>query len=249
LIDDRDRYSAKYFDAIKPLARSSAQVIVPMLLKLLSPRSVVDFGCGSGSWLAVFIESGVADVLGIDGEWIPEETLDIPKERFMPLDLENPVNLHRQFDLVLALEVAEHLSPSSADTFVDNLTKAGPVVLFSAAIPFQGGPHHVNEQWPGYWIDKFIKRNYSVIDCIRKRVWSDPRVSWFYAQNSFVFARRETIEKTPSLSRELSEDSDLPRSLVHPRRYLQIADPSNRTLTGLFWDSIRWFKRRGSHGR
>src|SRR2546425_2814836 len=241
-----DQYPPEYLETIKVLARRSAEVVVPILLDLVSPKSVVDFGCATGSWLAVFLQSGVVDVLGIDADWIAKESLEIPRERFLAFDLEKPVNLEREFDLVIALEVGEHLSPNCADTFVESLTKAGPIVLFSAAIPFQGGPHHVNEQWPAYWIDKFAIRGYSVIDCIRRRVWNDQRVAWFYAQNTFLFVRKDVLDKRPFLTRESQRSSELPLSLVHPSKYSQIANPSNGTLSTIFWDWINWLKRRGS---
>jgi len=241
-----DEYPREYFEVIKELARSSANVIVPILIDLVSPKSVVDFGTGAGSWLAVFRASGVEDIVGIDGDWIPRDTLEIPQDRFLALNLERPVNLERGFDLVLALEVGEHLSPDSANALVESLTKAGPVVLFSAAIPFQGVPHHVNEQWPEYWVEKFRTRGYSVIDCIRKRIWNDPRVAWFYAQNTLLFVREDAIEKSPALKREWQRASDFPLSLVVPWKYSQIADPSKRTLSKIFWDSMNWLKQRGS---
>lgn len=60
-------------------------------------------------------------------------------------DVGAPIELHRRFDLVLCLEVAEHLPASAADTLVRSLTGLGNVIAFSAAIPFQGGANHVNE--------------------------------------------------------------------------------------------------------
>jgi len=243
-----DQYPREYLEVIRELARTSAKVIVPIVIDLVDPKSVVDFGCGTGSWLAVFRELGVLEVLGIDGDWIARETLEIPRDCFLVLDLERPVILERGFDLVLALEVAEHLSRDSANTLVESLTEAGSVVLFSAAIPFQGGPHHVNEQWPEYWVEKFRARGFSVIDCIRRRIWNDPRVAWFYAQNTLLFVRGDAIEKNASLNREWKRASDLPLSLVHPLKYTQIADPSNHPPSKIFWDAVNWLKRRGLRG-
>src|SRR5579862_3100091 len=65
--------------------------------------------------------------------------------------LDRPFNLGRSFDLAMSFEVAEHLPPDAAKGFVDSLTRLAPLVLFSAAIPFQGGVGHINEQWPEYW--------------------------------------------------------------------------------------------------
>jgi hypothetical protein len=49
-------------------AQSSARVIVPLVMELTHPRSVIDVGCGNGSWLSVFNKHGVEDFLSVDGE-------------------------------------------------------------------------------------------------------------------------------------------------------------------------------------
>lgn len=60
------------------------------------------------------------------------------------------MTFNRRFDLAMTIEVAEHLTPVRADSFVEDLTRLSDVVLFSAAIPAQGGINHVNEQWQSY---------------------------------------------------------------------------------------------------
>lgn len=99
-------------------------------------------------------------------------------------DLTTSLKSDRLFDLVMSLEVAEHLDAKYAETFVDSLTNFGPVILFSAAVPFQGGEHHVNEQWPSYWEELFAKKGYVAVDAIRKHIWQNPEVEWWYAQKS-----------------------------------------------------------------
>ena len=155
-------------------------------MKLVPAKSVVDVGCGLGTWLAVFREQGATATLGIDGEWIDRNHLEIPSESFMAFDLTQPLRLDRRFDLVVSLEVAEHLPPEAAETFVDSLTRLGSTILFSAAIPSQGGTHHVNEQWPEYWAHLFEKRGFRVVDAIRRRVWENGAVATWYAQNALL---------------------------------------------------------------
>lgn len=105
-----------------------------------------------------------------------KKKLEIPEERFLSFELNNPFRIDRQFDLVISLEVAEHLPKECAATFVDSLTRLGPVILFSAAIPFQGGTDHINEQWLDYWAKYFQEKGYVAIDCIRKRIWQNDKV-------------------------------------------------------------------------
>jgi len=166
-------------------------------MELVRPKSVVDFGCGTGTWLAVFSRYGVREILGVDGPWIDHELLEIPSDRFVARDLSKPFYLDRQFDLVLSLEVAEHLPPESAHGFLDSLTRLGPIVLFSAAIPYQGGTGHLNEQWPEYWASLFERRGFNAVDCIRRRVWENPAVEWWYAQNAILLVRDDFRGATP----------------------------------------------------
>jgi hypothetical protein len=73
---------------------------------------------------------------------------------------------------------------------VEALTELGPAVLFSAAIPLQEGVHHLNEQWPEYWANLFLRRNYFALDVMRPRIWFDAEVQWWYRQNTVLFCDR-----------------------------------------------------------
>ena len=215
-------YTESFFNDLKAGSKQSATEIVPLILELLKPSSVVDIGCGSGEWLSVFNKHGVKDILGVDGNYVDRSSLAISSDKFLPLDLTQPFTIKRKFDLVVSLEVAEHLPAESAEIFIDSLTKLGSLILFSAAIPFQGGTHHVNEQWQAYWIELFSNKNYEVIDCVRPQVWQNQNVEYWYAQNTFVFVRQDYLEQHQNL-KDNWEKSDKNRySLVHPQMYLEI---------------------------
>jgi len=170
----------------------AAKVILPILTKLVVPNSILDVGCGTGTWLKVAKELGVLDVVGIDGDYVDRSLLlqNLKEEEFLATDLSFPFQLDRQFDLVICLEVAEHLKESSADTLITSLTCHSDAILFSAAIPFQGGQNHLNEQPPQYWIEKFEQHGYQVYDLIRPLVWDSPEVDVWYKQNMFLFSRK-----------------------------------------------------------
>jgi SAM-dependent methyltransferase len=220
----REYFSRNLLDG----SRHSAEEIVPFLLSLIRPNSVLDVGCGTGGWLAVFQRLGIQEVLGVDGPWADQRKLEIPKDRFMVFDLQKPFRLDRRFDLVISLEVAQHLPGRCAEAFVTSLTELGPAIVFSAAVPLQGGIGHVNEQWPEYWAERFRRKGYVAIDCIRKRIWSNPHVEWWFAQNTLLFGERRYVERHAGLRREFAAAPGELLALVHPRRYLELAESVQR---------------------
>jgi hypothetical protein len=166
----------------------SAKEILPLLFSYIQPTSVIDIGCGIGQWLLAFQLFGVSDYLGIDGDHVEHHQLMIPTERFRPMNLCNPDYslLNKKWDIVLNLEVAEHLPEEHADRLIDYLVAAGNNILFSAAVPDQTGENHLNEQWPSYWSEKFENRGYVMLDIFRKKIWNNPSINWWYRQNIFL---------------------------------------------------------------
>lgn len=220
MTDPRPNYSATWFSGRQARARRSARAILPVVLDLLHPRSVIDLGCGTGTWLAVAQELGVEKVLGVDGAYVDRSQLEIPESHFVPHDLSQPLNLNQSFDLALSTEVGEHLPLEGADVLVASLTRLAPIVLFSAAVPFQGGRHHVNEQWQDWWAEKFASRGFRTVDYIRPKVWSNSQVAYFYTQNLLLYVREDTLVETTALSRAAENELMLPLRVVHPELYI-----------------------------
>jgi SAM-dependent methyltransferase len=218
-------YTKDYYELIRQGSLRSAQVIVPLMLRLVPAKSVVDIGCGDGTWLSIFAKSGVTDIFGLDGEYVGDDFLQIPKDRFRAADLKQPFTLERSFDVAVSLEVAEHLPTASSASFVESLTRLAPMVMFSAALPFQGGNHHINEQWPSFWTGLFGKHGYVPIDYFRKYVWENEAVDWWYAQNILLFARAELVEARPELKREFELTNQRQLALIHPRNFLEVVEP------------------------
>ena len=224
-------------------AQAAAHILDLVLPRLPPVRSAVDVGCGVGAWLAVLRDRGVTDTAGIDGAWVEDKLLKIPAEQFRRADLSKPLNLGRRFDLAISLEVAEHLPPARAEGFVEELTAASDFVLFSAAIPFQGGYGHVHERWPSYWAGLFARRGYAVRDWVRPRLWADESVPVWYRENLLLFgAERRLPELVPAP--DGSADEPMPLDVVHPEAYLSKVDPESLRL-GLAVLRRAWRKRRG----
>jgi len=190
-------------------------------------KKLIDVGCGVGAWLAIFKAAGVPEILGIDGDYVARDMLMIPQECFAAHDLTKPYHSNKQFDMAVSLEVAEHLPPERAEGFVDLLSSLAPVILFSAAVPGQGGMSHLNEQWLDYWAPFFAKRGYVLVDCIRARFWENSRVRWWYRQNSVLFVRKEKLAEYPLLQKEYERSSAMPLRLVHPMMYAGLRYATN----------------------
>jgi SAM-dependent methyltransferase len=214
-------YGDSFYRDLDATAAPSARRIVPLLLELAALRSAVDIGCGDGGWLSVLAEHGVSDILGLDGPWVPEARLKIPVASFRRARLDAPLAVERRFDLAISLEVAEHLPPERAADFVRALTALAPLVLFSAAIPGQGGVDHLNEQWPSYWAGLFAGRDFRAIDIVRATVWNDPQVTWWYKQNILLYAAPEALARHPRLAAAAAAAPPEPLPLVHPELFAQ----------------------------
>lgn len=224
-LPDRERllkllnYNSLFYSVQRQRSGRSAEEVVGLVNNLVRPTSVVDVGCGIGAWLAEWRSQGVTDVLGIDGDWVDRRLLQIPGDQFVAHDLTRPFEAERSYDLVMSLEVAEHLEADHAPAFLDLLTSLGSVILFSAAIPHQGGQRHVNERWQGDWAGDFTERGYVAIDCVRPRIWDNQNVQVWYRQNIVVYVRETALAEHATLGEEAFAACGRPISVVHPDLY------------------------------
>jgi SAM-dependent methyltransferase len=219
---DTELYGSGFFDQTESSSIASAEIIVPLVMRLVEPRSVLDVGCGRGAWLKVFEHKGVREIAGVDGPHVNRDQLLIRPSQFTPFDLRNPSPLEQQFDLAVCLEVAEHLPASAGTQLVKTLVTAAPVILFSAAVPGQGGTAHINLQWPRYWRELFAKEGYSLLDPIRPAVLLDRRVAWWYRQNVVMYCSAASLVNHPLLAGHICEEDDPGVEWVH-RNTLQNA--------------------------
>jgi len=192
-------YDDNFYATIREGIQSSAAALVPILIDLFpGTLSVIDVGCGEGWWSYQFVEHGVS-ALAVDGSVtdlmmkltppLADGARAEPIVRFMRADLEHEPLAKRvgaRFDMAICLEVAEHLPPERADTFIDDLCALSDVVVFSAAIPGQGGTGHVHCRWQSWWGKKFNDRGYWTSGDLRLLIWNDDRIENWYRANTIV---------------------------------------------------------------
>jgi SAM-dependent methyltransferase len=218
---NHSRYDKSFFDSVTATSNESAAQIIPWVVKTARPSSVLDVGCGEGAWLAAFRAQGINDLVGVDGRYVDQTRLKITPEQFQVADLAQPLSLGRTFDLAICLEVAEHLPLESAETIIRSVTQHAQVALFSAAIPFQDGTDHINEQWPSYWIQKMAERGFRLFDVIRPQFWNDAQVAFWYRQNLMIFMREEGEYAGRFADAVCAMPSFQGLALVHPEQWNQ----------------------------
>lgn len=188
-------YDADFYATRRAQTAHAAETVLSIIAPFVKMDSVADIGCGTGTWLASALASGATSALGIEGDWVKTSMLDDRRIDLHNQSLEDRVS-GVSVDLVISLEVAEHLSENRADSFVEDLTKTGPTILFSAAIPGQGGVGHLNEKWQSYWAEKFVMRGYQAIDIVRPAIWNNPKIPMWYKQNIILYISSDTPNHT-----------------------------------------------------
>lgn len=224
-------YTQAFYESQMGGSSQSAEIMVPMVIDLVKPESVIDVGCGIGTWLSVYKSNGVRHILGLDGDYINRKSLEIDPSDFRATDLTGDFNVNHTFDLVQSLEVAEHLDRVFAEQFVARLVALGPVVLFSAAVPYQLGTHHVNEQFLPYWCELFAGHGYELIDCFRPEVWNNDKVEVCYRQNVVLFVASDRIASDPVLRSAYEKSNKVLCSIIHPELFKPRVD---RVLNTVF---------------
>ena len=223
-------YDENFYRSIKDSSYLSALNIAPIVIDLIHPKTMVDIGCGVGTWTRAFRDLGV-DAYGVDGDYVDKSQLMIDEKFFLPWNLENRFDLTQKFDLAITIEVAEHLTPARAETFVEDLTKSSDVILFSAAISGQGGTNHINEQFQDYWKKIFEKYGFVAIDYLRPKIWNNDRIGVYHRQNIFFYVRLSELFKYPRLMKYyLDHQEDQIMNIVHPVLFIMRTQQFNNAI-------------------
>ena len=137
--------------------------------------SVVDLGCGSGSYTKYLRDNEIACDC-YDGN---PHTEDMTNGLCKCLDISKKINI-KTYDWVMALEVGEHIPKEYEDDFIYNLhthNKKGIVVTW--AVKGQGGIGHVNCQNNDYIKKIFANLGYSNDIKTETELRAVSQVQWF----------------------------------------------------------------------
>ena len=195
-IKKQDIYDEAFYEGQAKNSYKSAQEVLKIFSNIYpNVNSVIDIGCGAGTWLKVWQETNPdIQILGLDVNELPEDKLFVSRKNIVISDFEidsSKEYINRKFDLVESLEVAEHLKEENANRYIELLCQLGDLILFSAALPHQTGTNHINEQPPQYWNEKFQAFGFECFDILRSEIWDNKNISWWYRQNILIFAKNE----------------------------------------------------------
>ena len=184
------KYKNNFFINEDKIALKAASKIVPYILKNIEIKSVIDVGCGTGSWLYIFKRNGIVNILGLDSHKNLSK-LRISQEEFINQNLENEIIIDKFYDLAISLEVAEHINPKQSINFISDLCRLSDIILFSAATPGQGGENHINEKNLDYWRVIFRENGYYPYDVIRNKFESEQDIAPWYRFNTLLYVNEQ----------------------------------------------------------
>ena len=215
-----EAYDEDFYEAMSLESLKSARIYLAYLWKYIQAESVLDVGCGRGAWLKACRELGSRNLYGYDGSWNSKSMMIDESIEFICADLNKPFFLNKKVDLLITIEVAEHLNPSSSAQFVECLTDISEAIVFSAAYTRQGGTNHINERPHSYWANLFIKNGYVPFDLFRPVFWGNEDVSFCYRQNVFLYLKKGSSSYGKFIDAGFSELEQVQfMNCIHPHLY------------------------------
>ncbi len=224
MLEAREIYDTEFYKAQNLLEQSLQEALRRISQILPSINNCIDVGCGVGVWLKAWqtIQPEI-NIYGIDFNVASDSVFAIPRNNYQKVDLRDSakeiydkvifeirekelfeISGNKPFDLVQSFEVAEHLEEKYADNFIYLLTLFSNKILFSAALPMQGGTHHVNERLPKYWARIFAKYGYECFDICRKELFDmviNNDLQPWYGQNMFLYIHKSCSDEIQTIKK------------------------------------------------
>lgn len=182
-------------DSVAEQALAAYNSIAEVLYRTFHPKTAIDVGSGGGALVRGLRERGV-DAVGLEGA---VHAVELLPSRIYLHDLRSP--LPETFDktmneLTTSFDVAEHIEPEYADTFVDvlvSVTAPWGTIVLGPAPEGQDGLGHVNCQHPTYWIEKLEARGFGLFSKLSNEIRAEIKsiegtnFLWWVPKNLMVF--------------------------------------------------------------
>ena len=192
-------YSTDFYQSVTSRAVIASEVALGTILKNFVAQSVIDIGAGDGVWTSTALSIGnptrltVVDLPGSTFKLLQKVDKSIKK---ITLNFENDMLKNGEpYDLGICVEVIEHISTGRALLLLDWISVNCCTVMFSGAIPGQGGTHHINEQNQSYWLNVMMARGFIPIDNIRPQLYRNGKIPQYYRNNIFFFINSRFIHE------------------------------------------------------
>lgn len=167
---DTSRLGASAFDAYyyahccgKPYVRNDEWLgffggIADRIVADIGPRRVLDAGCAMGFLVEALRARGV-EAWGLD---ISDYAIERVHESVKPFCRVGSItdDLGGDYDLIVSIEVAEHMPPREAERAITNVCAHTTDVLFTSSPLDYREPTHVNVHPPEYWAGEFARHGF-----------------------------------------------------------------------------------------
>ena len=212
------KYSPEFYESVANRGLITAEICAGVLKGYFRPKSLLDIGAGNGGWSYTFARSfsSIETVTVIDLE-IRNSTHIKNLRKLKSLKFFTPVAQdlsveqrlpNEVFDLIICLEVLEHLPKESSELLSRKFAEKGRFLLFSAAVPGQGGTNHINEQPFVYWQNLLRQNGFFPLDVLRKKLSKNSRVPDYYKDNIVLWINLNFIHTEKASLSKLLMDSD-----------------------------------------
>ncbi len=129
--------------------------IADNIVEKIQPKTVLDIGCAYGL-LVESLRDRNCEAFGID---VSDYALSKAREDIVKyLSVETILRpLDKKFDLIVTIEVIEHIKEDDCETAIRNMCAAADSVLLATTPDDFDDPTHFNVQPPVYWVRQFAK--------------------------------------------------------------------------------------------
>ena len=166
---NQEAYGEKYWKGREKL-ETKHFLICAELWKAFRPKTVLDYGCGMGQFVRVF------EMMGIDA-FGSEPSEFALQYKFHPKI--SGVHLIRDYDLILCMDVLEHVPIEEIDSFLKHMKNASTLnqfdivfsICFKGTDDFEKDPTHITCRTREWWEYKLRKAGFLIFEPPKDWLW------------------------------------------------------------------------------